>query len=392
MKFKTIQVYGLLLSVMVQMVALGEIVKLTAPSLQYLTAKIIAKQILRKQIDPSTLKKLPRETQDYIAFLVKDLLVYDIDFALIEAAKNNYSKLMVDLIEDRADINFFDELGNAALLWACRNNAFDAVKVLLDYGAMVDIKNEMGNSPLLLAAQFSEVGILNLLHNAHVDIAIANDQEITPLMAAVYGNKLENVNFLLENGAKSTLEDVTEGSGKTALHYATILATEIFDTEIADLLLQSGADVNKQDNGGYTPLMMGIGEFEDFYLPLIELLLKKGADLEIQDSKGFTALMSAVDSYKPSLPLVTLLLDYKQDLNLRNAEGKTALLLAVENGYVEIARLLLEAGASSTIADNEENTPLSVAREKGFFDILFGTEESEDEESEEEEEEFEKSF
>ncbi len=60
---------------------------------------------------------------------------------------------------------------------------------------------------------------------------------------------------------------------------------------MARWLLEHGADVNKADDAGETPLMTAAGSAEP---DLVELLLSQGADVAAQCKTGCTALHLAV--------------------------------------------------------------------------------------------------
>ena len=60
---------------------------------------------------------------------------------------------------------------------------------------------------------------------------------------------------------------------------------------IVKMLLDKSADVNIQDNKGYTALMYATRHSTS--TENIKMLLDKSADVNIQDNKGYTALMYA---------------------------------------------------------------------------------------------------
>ena len=51
------------------------------------------------------------------------------------------------------------------------------------------------------------------------------------------------------------------------------------------------------------------------------------------------------------------------------AQGATPLLIACQQGHLECARLLLEAGAAKDQACNDGTTPLYIACQQGYLDI-----------------------
>lgn len=96
------------------------------------------------------------------------------------------------------------------------------------------------------------------------------------------------------------------------------------------------AAVNTPDERGFTPLVLAT------YLNQKEIantLLDMGADIDVQDAiMGNTALMGVC--FKGSFELAKLLIDKGADKNLKNANGQTALDFAKEGGYSDIQELL----------------------------------------------------
>lgn len=63
-------------------------------------------------------------------------------------------------------------------------------------------------------------------------------------------------------------------------------------TEVCELLLEYGADVNAKDKKDFTPLHLAVGEG---YVDVVELLLEHGADVNAKDFKGNTAYDYALE-------------------------------------------------------------------------------------------------
>ena len=174
------------------------------------------------------------------------------------------------------------------------------------------------------------------------------------LLGAVRRQHAAEVKDLLQRGA-----DVNEGAdGQCALMCAVARGY----TEIARLLVEKGADVNKKTPRGVTPLMEAASTS---YLASCMLLLENGAEINAADNNGWTALMEAVLGENADetvcLEIVRLLLDKGADMNMRNNGDATAQDIAEHyelreitqllKGTVELQRLRAEAEAAQTAHD-----------------------------------------
>ena len=97
----------------------------------------------------------------------------------------------------------------------------------------------------------------------------------TALMYAVRDGKQKAVAVLLEAGASATISDRWS---RTPIHLAADAPAEV-----TRLLIQAGADFDKRNAGGVTPLMMAAGKGRQ---DLVELLSQAGARLDLKDYNG----------------------------------------------------------------------------------------------------------
>ena len=77
-------------------------------------------------------------------------------------------------------------------------------------------------------------------------------------------------------------QEIVKESGHTIVHEAIILDRH----ELFKLCEIYGADWNKQDKNGVTPLMKAVALNRSFY---IEKLIELGVDKDLKDNKGRTA-------------------------------------------------------------------------------------------------------
>nr|XP_005492512.1 protein phosphatase 1 regulatory subunit 12B isoform X3 [Zonotrichia albicollis] len=152
-------------------------------------------------------------------------------------------------------------------------------------------------------------------------------------------------------------------------------------------LVENGANVNQQDNEGWTPLhaVASCG-----YLNIAEYLISHGANVAAVNSEGEVPsdiaeeaamkdlLLEQVKKQGVDLELCRkeeeqqMLQDARQWLNSGRIEdvkqprtGATALHVAAAKGYSEVMRLLIQAGFNLNVQDNDGWTPLHAAAHWG---------------------------
>ena len=107
----------------------------------------------------------------------------------------------------------------------------------------------------------------------------------TPLHYAVDGGYKEVAELLINKGADVQSKDKC---GESALHTAAIRGYE----DIAELLIANGADVNAKDRSDRTPLHKAVTFFH-YHKEVAELLIAEGADVNAKDYDDSTPLREA---------------------------------------------------------------------------------------------------
>ncbi|KAI5783775.1 ankyrin repeat-containing domain protein, partial [Pyronema domesticum] len=174
----------------------------------------------------------------------------------------------------------------------------------------------------------------------------------TPLFRAVHSGSTGTIRLLLQKGADTERED--PNLKQTALCWAVTLNQK----EAVELLIEEGA---KLEPKGRKPLLLAILKRNK---ALVELLLDVGASVEARNSHRYTPLMPAVSL--GDLDIVRLLVDKgPHAIDSKDKSGRTALSRVCEEGYLEMAQVLLEHGADIESRDMDDRTALLYATKMG---------------------------
>jgi uncharacterized protein len=138
-------------------------------------------------------------------------------------------------------------------------------------------------------------------------------------------------------------------------------ATKNGDIEVIEQLLETGVDVNTEDEDGQTPLRCAA---DAGHTDVTKMLIEHGADVNARGRRGYIALHRAVE--KGHTETARLLLEHGADVNaVTQSMGFTPLHRAVAGRHVGTARLLLEHGANVDAENNAGMTPLVCALIEG---------------------------
>jgi len=313
--------------------------------------------------------------------------------ALIFAAREGHQQMCKYLISLNADFEHSDKYGQTALIWASAEGRLNVIAVLLEARAKVDAEDNEGQTPLIWAASegFEEICEMLLEYGANPE-GVDAEWGRSPLMRAAMECNLDTILILADYNANLEAHDY---DGRTAF----MLATEFAEPSIVlSLVDELKADVNAQDNNERTAL---IEAAKNGKLDTVMLLLKVKADVSRRDKFGWNALMWAakggfvdvLECLLKSNPeqvnseirgataliraateghakAVELLLKNKADCEARErSENQTALMKAAQGGHEKVVTKLLMFGADATATDDNQETALSLARNRSLGNI-----------------------
>jgi ankyrin repeat protein len=244
----------------------------------------------------------------------------------------------------KADVNAVQTDGSTALHWAAERDDLEMADQLLRAGARVAARTREGVTPLQLAATNGSAAMIDRLLKAGADpnapLTTAGD---TAVMMAARTGKADAIRVLVEAGGNVNAAETWGGT--TALMWAVSEG----HADAARLLIAAGADVNARShyvaaaNGrgfeGRTPLSNSTGakpaEFASGWLTPLTLAAREG-DVEI----------------------ARILISAGADVDAVTGDGKTALAMAIFNGNYEVASFLVDSRADVNKADAQRFTPL----------------------------------
>lgn len=138
------------------------------------------------------------------------------------------------------------------------------------------VRDEEGNSLLALAAARGKVSRVQELLSKGETLPLSMREEAA--MRAAEGNHKEVLLLLLDSGVEA--DGMMDGSSLLAA------AAQCGRVDTMELLLRRGANPNRKDEEGFTPLMHAV--LSD-HVPAVRLLMSHGADASLLNSEGRNA-------------------------------------------------------------------------------------------------------
>ncbi len=197
------------------------------------------------------------------------------------------------LAQSGIDVNLADNRGNTPLMHAVIvQNEELFFEIVHREDIKVHHKNQEGLAAIDIAEKKNNSRIVTLLRDKI-------DRDNAKLFRAVERGNVVSIANALDTGIDINARK-NDGAGKTALITAAGSSYSKSNTTVLNTLLaKSGIDVNKQSNGGVTPIMAAVSQGNEAAANM--LLRVEGIDLSLKNNQGETVFDLAQKSAVPGI-------------------------------------------------------------------------------------------
>ncbi|KAG2488938.1 hypothetical protein HYH03_012559 [Edaphochlamys debaryana] len=311
----------------------------------------------------------------------------------ILAGEDEIAELMLRHGADPDAPNMRD--GDTPLLMAIRTGNVRAVRALLAAGADIYKYNRVGETPLYRAAAYGHADIVAALieRGANPDLLYTYFSQRNALRVAANYGRSDVVRVLLDAKAMHHPDEF----GRGPLHLAAARGND----NVVRQLSAAGAAVDAADDALHTPLMVAAAHHPDpWQAAVVRELIAAGANVNLRDAvKTNTSALGWAVRFNASAEVVRALAKAGADTEARDKDGllpvhwalalqldaltkvllpyrpkgaeplgqaaEATLLRAVQSGDLDLADLLIGAGAGKKAADEKGLTPLHHAAKAG---------------------------
>jgi len=278
-----------------------------------------------------------------------------------QAAVMGHSDVIFAMLQADAKPDALTTDGRTPLYLAIEREQLDVVKVFTQAKSINQVihrqfvSDGLGYTPLYLAATKGNVAIIQALVDAGADIEGRITTGWTPLAAAILEGHETAVDYLVQSGAN--IDKALCGQWKnTPLHVAA--SAKQPSKNICEILLRSGANPNKQNKEGYTPIMLAAQRGRN---DVIKTFIRYGATPNVYDATGKTPLLHAIEA--ENIETVKLLLSVGGRHDLKNMKtGEYPLHTAIRLGDLSTVQALVQSGASLKSCNESGQDALTCAK------------------------------
>lgn len=247
------------------------------------------------------------------------------------------------LLDHGANINTACSKGSTPLYVACQNGYIELVDLLCRYGADTESRYGIGYTPLYIACSKGHLNIVMKLISFGANKNATTDTGLSPIYIASQNGFHEIVEFLI--GINTYLDMPYDGN--TPL----FTACDNGNTEVVEHLLKSKkVSINSTLSEGCTPLYVACC---NGHHKIVSCLIDYGANCNIMYNE-YTPLHIATSKNHYEI-VKELLMRGNVDVNYYHPTKSHVLYVACTKNLLDIAKLLVEYGASTSNAKTKDD-------------------------------------
>ena len=352
---------------------------------------------------------------------------------LMSAIDHGFIPIFKAIMEHKPDLELVDSAGETAIFHAIHSKKMECIVDIINAGADVTIENNKGETPSIVALQtgneialqmlmvkdpdaldrnpnFSlfaaiESGKDNLFLKAlktRPDLNAHNSRDYTPFQVATILHRFSMAQELASRGADITLGPRNSYSIAVAMNEPLLAVLvkranpELANKEGKKEEILGELEENSKLHSSFGKALSSIISDNDAELvkiineegkecfdlesllhaatglnsvKCISVLAKNGAKINFKEANFHETALHIACSHK-FIEAINELIKNGADPNATNSQGETPIFYAVRENDAKIVGILLEAGASSLTRSQNEETPIKIARENGYKDIV----------------------
>ena len=297
-------------------------------------------------------------------------------------------RIIKKLLKYGVDVNIPDDMDRTPLAFACERGDLDTIAILLSKGANVNKSDKFGNHPLMYALSgfFSKPH----LEEGEVSEHDPRKKEDTYTSAIMYllthgadpnlYSKLPILYYAAKQGHPGMVSLlVNHGADPYKSYYSSDfmsnqspldIAKRSGHDEVAAILESKMEDLrNYRYPSGHTPLLYASSSGNK---EMVRFLLARKVDPNQVTNRGMSSLFFTVNIERmdnDDIDIATMLLVAGAQVDLAIKDGTTPLSHAVQNENAKMALFLLDNGADPTRPNNTGKTPITYAKQLGIAHI-----------------------
>lgn len=239
------------------------------------------------------------------------------------------------------------------------DNDEERIISMIETNPFFQIRDDYGYQAFEFVVEFGTVKAAEIFIESGFEVDRPNSTNTTLLMLSAKNEQYETTKYLMEQGAKL---DCIDNYGKSAIDYA----IRVKDYNMIELLYETGKSLKMNVKNLINRKLLA----KQNNTEVVDFLTQKlYLDLEEVDESGNTLLHHAITNDKHEM--VNYLVAKKVNLDTENKLKKTALNLAIFDEKYELAKVLIDSGA--TVNESEKAEIMKLSETKSEWSSLLDT-------------------